>query len=124
MSVPFFVWMHAEVYLLQAPVEGFGERDDRGLVERREGAHLDRAQLAPLSTQLVEHRGGILEEPPAEAFVGRQSTDDHFHASMGHARPECESRAARLGAGGNPENDRRITVLRIQSRGAKRRAGL
>src|SRR5215470_17715701 len=49
MSVPPLVWMHAEVHLLQAPVERIGECDDGRLVERCERADLDRAQFAPLS---------------------------------------------------------------------------
>jgi len=32
--------MRAELHLLQAPVEGLGEGDDRRLIERREGGGL------------------------------------------------------------------------------------
>jgi len=74
--------MRVEVYLLQPPVERFREGGDRSVVKRREGTDLDWAQLTTLSAQLVEHRGGVVQEPPAEAFVGRQPADDHFHASM------------------------------------------
>ena len=82
MSVTPFVWMRAEVDLLQPPVERFGERRDRRLVERGQRQDLDGTQLAPLPADLVEHHSRILEEPPPEAFVGRQLADDRLYASM------------------------------------------
>jgi len=74
--------MRLQVDLLETAVECFRERRDCGLIEGAQRADLDGAQLAPLPTQLVEHVRGIVQKPSPEALVGRQLTNDRFHASM------------------------------------------
>src|SRR5258708_4565188 len=73
-----------EVDLLQPGIDGAREPRDLAGVQRGERGHLAIVQLHAARDHLLDRRPRVLPEAAAQAFVGRQQSDDSLHTRLTH----------------------------------------